>query len=185
MHTLHEKKGKKVVTHHFSHIKVDGEKRHVYLGTNPEKSKAKLVKFRAAHIKSDHPLIKEADALQSKLHILSHHGRPYDDLLGEMQERQLKQMQAERIVQNELRHSIPAYKYMVVVAAAALFGAGLFYVLATPQITGAAVQAFDFAASSQAVRHSLLIAAGVVVLGLTFYAAEYHHNHRYDRYKPQ
>jgi len=185
MHTLHEKKGKKVVTHHFSHIKVDGEKRHVYLGTHPEKSKAKLVKLRAAHIKSDHPLIKEADALQSRLHSISYHGRPYDDLLGEMQERHLKQMQAERIVQNELRNSIPAYKYVVVVAAAALFGAGLFYFITTPQMTGAAVQAFDFAASSQAIRHALLIVVGVVVLGLTFYAAEYSHNHKYDKYKPQ
>jgi hypothetical protein len=184
MHTLHEKKGRKVVTHHFNHIKVDGEKRHVYLGTDQEKGRQKLVKLRAAHIKSKHPLIKEADELQSKLHSISHHGRPYDDLLTDIRQSYARQQHAGRVLQDALKDSVPAYKYAMIILAAAFFGAGLFYVLTSPRMTGAAVQAFDAAASSQAIRTTLLIAAGVVLLGLTFYAAEYRHHHKYDSYKP-
>jgi hypothetical protein len=184
MHQLHEKRGKKVVTHYFSHVKEsDGTKRHVYLGTHPEKSKERLVKLRAARVSSDNPLVKELDDAKSRLDMLAHYNRPYDDILSDVRERYAKQQHAERIVSSQ--HSIPAYKYLLVIIAATLFGTGLFYVLSEPSITGAAVEAFDFAASNKIISASFFMILAVVVLGIAVYAAQYRHEHRYDKYKPR
>jgi len=185
MHTLHEKRGSKVVTHHFSHVtERDGTKKHVYLGTDPKKSKERLIKLRASRIHSDNKLIKDLDSIQQKLHAVGNFDQPFDSLLADIKERNVKKSHAERLIGEE---ETKTRRYFFILAAIAVLTATAYYAISSPVVTGAAVKTSGILsniASSQLGSSIIIILVSVVVLGTIFHYLDYMHKHRHDRYKP-
>jgi hypothetical protein len=188
MHTLHEKRGRKTVTHYFHHVtEKDGTKKHVYLGTDPRKGKEKLTMLRAQRITSDNKTVKELDSVQAKLDEIGNFNRSYDDILADIKIRHAKGAHAEKLLANEVRSNFPLGRYFAIAVSIVSLTAILFFLSDSPVITGAAVNSGRIVADmalSNAGSTTFIILTVVLVLGMMFYSVEYAHKHRHDRYKP-
>jgi len=186
MHTLHEKRGNKIVTHHFDHVtEKDGTKKHVYLGTDPKASKEKITKLRAQRIHSDNKLIKELDSVQQKLHAIGNFDQSFDSMLADIKTKNAKKSHAERLVEEEESKD---RRYFFIIFSIAVLTAASYYALSNPVVTGAAVKTgkiMSNIASSQLGSSSIIILVSILVLGMIFHSLDYLHKHRHDRYKPQ
>jgi hypothetical protein len=185
MHTLHEKRGNKVVTHHFDHVtEKDGTKRHVYLGTDPKASREKITKLRAQRIHSDNKLIKELDSVQQKLHAIGNFDQSFDSLLADIKTRNAKKSHAEHLLGDEESKN---KRYFFILIAVAVLTAAAYYAISSPAVTGAVTMTEKVAsgiASNNMFSSAFTILGAVFLLGLVFHGMEYVHNHRYDRFKP-
>ncbi len=184
MHKLTEKKGKKTVTHYFHHVKErDGSKKHVYLGTHPEKSKERLNKLKVARIESNNRLIQDLDTVQSKLDRLGHYDKPYDDILQDVRKRYYAEKHFDSIV--EKRHKSNSFMYAISFFTIALSLAAIYLIWDVPSITGAAVEVTKEAAKSTVVSSIFFMTVAVLIFVIIVGGAVYLHEHRHDKYKPR
>ncbi|MBU2561809.1 MAG: hypothetical protein KKD17_05925 [Nanoarchaeota archaeon] len=185
MHKLEEKRGKRTVTHHFSHVtEKDGSKKHVYLGTDPKQAKERLTKLQVERMRSDNRLVNDMAAVQKRLERLGHHNRPYDSVVDDMRWRYHKQKQAEKMLSQETRENFPFSAYILVITAVLILGVSFYYMLSDPTVTGAAVEGVSKLATNQVMSTASGMLVVIAILGLVLHAAEYRHRHRHDKFKP-
>jgi hypothetical protein len=185
MHKLQKKRGKKTVTHHFHHVtEKDGSKKHVYLGTDPEKAQEKLTKIQLARMRSQNKLVKDMEKVQTKLNKLGHYNRSYDSTLTEVRQRYNKQRQLDKLLSQEVRTAFPFKGYVIIFLALFVISASMFYFLSSPTPTGAAVQEVKDFATDKVFTTSISIFAVIMIIGLVLHAVDYRRKHKHDKYKP-
>ncbi len=184
MHKLKEKRGKKTVTHHFSHVTDnDGSKKHVYLGTSPKKARNKLTKLRVERVRSQDRLVREMDKVQSELKRLGHHERSYDEVMSDLRKRHYREKHIDRMFGDDLKYAFPTNAFVITLAVV-LFVGGLVYVAySDPEVTGAAVSITSSLAARQLMATSAGMLVIILVLGAVMHYADHRHRHRHDRYK--
>ncbi|MBN1544982.1 hypothetical protein JW898_05995 [Candidatus Woesearchaeota archaeon] len=184
MHKLEEKRGKRKVTHHFSHVtEKDGSKKHVYLGTDPKQATERLTKLQVERMRSNNRLIKDMDDVQKRLERLGHHNRPYDSVVDDLRLRYHKQRQAEKMLSQGAKENFPLSTYILVIAAVLILGVSFYYMLSDPAVTGAAVGGVTKLATNHAISAVSGMLVVIAILGLVLHAAEHRHRHRHDRFK--
>ena len=185
MHKLKQKRGRKTIVHHFHHVtEKDGTKKHVYLGTDPEKADERLTKLRLERMRSDNKLIKDVEKVQAKLSKLGHHNRSYDDIVKDIKMRHHKQKQVEKLLSKEIKTAFPFYGYLLILVAVIGIFAGLFYIVYEPSVTGAAVDVAVRIAANQIVSTAFGMLAVLLIVGLVLHWVDHRRKHRYDEYKP-
>ena len=207
MQELKKKRG----SHYFSHIENNGEKRHVYLGSDKKKALERLAFLRAERIQSQKKHMKKIDALNSKLSQLAEFHRPHDDILNDIRKRYYKRKHAEQLLDTERPKKLPLPQHhffqtfiVILVVALALFSITLF----SPElaVTGHAVTNYvdegkysDFSTTKQSwadawesikgphsspiMIYLLMMICSAGVLAAFFGRVEYNNKTKDDEYK--
>jgi hypothetical protein len=184
MHTLHEKRGKKKVTHYFHHVtEKDGTKKHVYLGADEERAKERLTKLRVARIRSENRLIKELDEVQRDLQKLGEYNKSYEQLEDELMMNHLRERHAERLL-GEAAKPFPTARYVMIFAAIMVLTAFLYHTFSDTTITGAAIRGVKGAAESQFIQVCFFLLVGLVVIVGVFRLSDYAMKRKYEKYRP-
>jgi hypothetical protein len=185
MHTLHEKRGRKKVTHYFHHVtEKDGTKRHVYLGTDEEKAKDRLTKLRVARLRSENKLIKEMEEVQRDLQKLGEYSKSYEQLEEELMRNYHRERHAEKLL-GDAAKPFPTARYVAIFGAIMVLTSVFYYLFADPSITGAAIAGVKGAVESELIKTCIFLGLGVVVLAGVFHLSDYALRHKHDRYKRQ
>jgi hypothetical protein len=167
MHKLKKKKGKKTVTHHFSHVKdKHGKKKHVYLGTHKKKSKERLTKLKVARLRSNNKTIRKLENAQKKLDRISFYNKSYDEIVNDIIKSHYKEKHIERLMNDRTRKSFPGFTLLMSLLGIVVIGGASYFLIKNPQLTGAAVQGVTGSAAGKIIPFAIGLLVVLVICGV-------------------
>ena len=173
---------KKDDQHFFHRIKTNKDDRIVYLGSKRSSIDANLRKIKLANIRSGDSLISKLEGIQHKLAKLGHFNRNYDDIMKDIRINHVKNKAYSDVAASVSIDQYAGYSLVAVLGVAA--GFGIYSLFSSPSITGAVVQGSQVVSGNSFVSISASMFVLVVLMGILLHAAQYRHEHRYDKYKP-
>ena len=121
--------------------------------------------------------------VSAKLDKIGYHNKSYDDIMKNIRMRHSKQMMADNMLNNETKTAFPFYGYTLIFLMVMIFTAGLFFVVADPSITGAAIGDVTDVMGNKLVATAIGMLTIIIILGMVLHHVDYKHKTRHDKYK--